>query len=218
MAKYRNVKEFLSKIREVYETARAEYTVLNDKLQNVNESWNAELSRGWANISQRQADTQKYESIKADLQREIRELIQRSYAEFEKIKLECEEVFSPYDRATGSKIDLTTLELLKSGILREDEIKALAIEYDGNCTMLRLIGKYAIEQGTKYNNNAMRNLGTELQNYHFPYREHIDELIRWSKKGLREDREVSDRMALFYNQTADEIFSKAEGIYITVSE
>ncbi len=218
MAQYRTISEFLLKLRQSYEKAREEYTILNDKLQDYNNWWNAELTRGWGSQEKKKDDTRRYESRKEEMQAQIREHIRKSYAEFEAIRTESEAVFAPFDRANIKQIHPEALELMKSGILREDEIRELAKEFDRNCTMLRLIGKYAVEQGNKDNNHSIRNYGMELQNYHFPYKDHIGELIRWSKKCLREDREASDRSALFYEKTYNELSTASDGIYITVSE
>ena len=49
MAQYRNVTEFLTKIRETYNKAREEYTLLNDRLDKIESLRKRDIERGWAN-------------------------------------------------------------------------------------------------------------------------------------------------------------------------
>jgi hypothetical protein len=149
---------------------------------------------------------------------QLSELINNTNAEYEKIKAECEAVFGEYDRATGKKVDLATVELLKSGILRPDEIKALINDFDGNSAMLRIIGDYAYKKGKEEKDNELFAIGTQYKDYRIPYNEHLDTLIMWGQKAMREDRGLSDGIARVYDEQADRIFAGAENIYITVNE
>ena len=49
MAQYRNVTEFLTKIRETYNKAREEYTLLNDRLDKIEALRKRDIARGWSN-------------------------------------------------------------------------------------------------------------------------------------------------------------------------
>ena len=147
MAQYRNVTEFLTKIRETYNKAREEYTLLNDRLDKIEALRVRDIKRGWANPQFQKEDTETYQKNKAEIKKQLSELINNTNAEYEKIKAECEAVFGEYDRSTGKKVDLATVELLKSGILRPDEIKALINDFNGNSAMLRIIGDYAYKRG-----------------------------------------------------------------------
>jgi hypothetical protein len=218
MAQYRNVTEFLAKIREAYNKAREEYTLLNDKLDKIEALRKRDIERGWANPQFQKEDTETYQKNKAEVKKQLSELINNTNAEYEKIKAECEAVFGEYDRATGKKVDLATIELLKSGILRPDEIKALINDFDGNSAMLRIIGDYAYKRGKEEKNNDLATIGAQYINYHFPYKEHIDTLIMWGQKAMRDDRRLSDGIARIYDEQADKIFADAESIYITVDD
>ena len=218
MAKNRTVTEFLMKIRETYNRAREEYTLLNDKLDKIEALRKRDIERGWANPQFQKEDTETYQKNKAEVKKQLSELINNTNAEYEKIKAECEAVFGEYDRATGKKVDLATIELLKSGILRPDEIKALINDFNGNSAMLRIIGDYAYKRGKEKKDNELFSIGAQYKDYRFPYKEHIDTLIMWSQKAMRDDRRLSDGIARVYDEQADKVFADAEGIYITVNE
>ena len=218
MAQYRNVTEFLTKIREAYNKAREEYTLLNDKLDKIEALRKRDIERGWANPQFQKEDTETYQKNKAEVKKQLTELINNTNAEYERIKAECDAVFGDYDRATGKKVDLATLELLKSGILRPDEIKALVKDFDGNSAMLRIIGDYAYKRGGEEKNGDLLSVGAQYKDYRFPYKEHIDTLIMWGQKAMRDDRGLSDGIARIYDEQADKIFADAESIYITVGE
>lgn len=218
MAQYRTVTEFLRKIRETYDEARKEYTVLNDRLDNLNNSWKAELKRGWSDNEDKKADTERYNKIRTELKNQINELLKNTNAKFDAIKNDCDDVFSIYDRATGDKVDLATVELLKSDILRDDEVKALAKDFEGNCAMLRIIGNYAYNKGAKENNSELRAMGVSLKAYRFNYGDAVSALIYLSQQALREDRGLADCIAKVYDEQANDIFSSAAGISVKVSE
>ena len=218
MAQYRNVTEFLTKIRETYNKAREEYTLLNDRLDKIEALRKRDIARGWSNSKYEREDTETYQKNKAEIKKQLSELINNTNAEYERIKSECEAVFGEYDRATGKKVDLATLELLKSGILRPDEIKALVRDFDGNSAMLRIIGDYAYKRGGEEKNGDLLSVGAQYKDYRFPYKEHIDTLIMWGQKAMRDDRGLSDGIARIYDEQADKIFADAESIYITVNE
>ena len=218
MAQYRTVTEFLTKIRDTYNKAREGYTLLNDKLDRLEAMRKRDIERGWSNAQFQREDTETYQKNKAEIKNQLSELINNTNAEYEKIKAECEAVFGEYDRATGKKVDLATIELLKSGILRPDEIKALINDFNGNSAMLRIIGDYAYKKGKEEKNNELFSIGTQYKDYHIPYNEHLDTLIMWSQKAMRDDRGLSDGIARVYDEQADRIFAEAENIYITVGE
>ena len=65
MAQYRNVTEFLTKIRETYNKAREEYTLLNDRLDKIEALRVRDIKRGWANSQIQREDTETYQNNKA---------------------------------------------------------------------------------------------------------------------------------------------------------
>jgi hypothetical protein len=84
--------------------------------------------------------------------------------------------------------------------------------------MLRIIGDYAYKRGKEEKDNELFSIGTQYKDYRIPYNEHLDTLIMWGQKAMREDRGLSDGIAKVYDEQADRIFAGAEGVYITVNE
>ena len=158
MAQYRNVKEFLDKINDKYKAHRAEYERLNELYNLKAEQWKKELARGWSNQQMQKEARAKHEAEQGEIRNALEELRRTASTDFENILAEADDVFGRYNRATGDKLDLATVELLKSGILSDNEIKALAKDFEGNVAMLRIIGKYAEERGGKDTATAVNKL------------------------------------------------------------
>ena len=151
MAQYRNVKEFLDKINDKYKAHRAEYERLTEQYTRNAEQWKKEVARGWSNYKLQQEAKERHDKEQREIKKALDELRTTANTDFENILAEADDVFGRYNRATGDKLDLATVELLKSGILSDNEIKALAKDFEGNVAMLRIIGKYADERASKDN-------------------------------------------------------------------
>lgn len=229
MAQYRNVKEFTDRIRNAYPKYREEYVTLGNALIEGKKKWNDELRRGWRTPKERQEATLKHDEEMKKLRLAFESIEGKALAEFEAIKQECVEIFEPYNRATASMIDMPTLELLKSGILKDNELIDLADGFSDNITMLRLIGKYA-EERASISDTIDREMGTfaiRCKEASFPYIRPINDLIMWSTRAVRADKDHIDKEQAFigatgiakvYEETADKITAEAEKFYITVSE
>lgn len=146
MAQYRNVKEFTDRIRKATPNIERNMflsvmLLLRAKRNGTKNSAEVgELPK--SNRKQRSSTMRKCESSRLAFE----SVEDRATAEFEAIKQECIDIFEPYNRATASMIDMPTLELLKSGILKDNELFDLADSFSDNVTMLRIIGKYAEER------------------------------------------------------------------------
>ncbi len=229
MAQYRNVKEFTDRIRNAYPKYREEYVSLGNALIEGRKKWSEELRRGWRNPQEQQEATNKHDAKMRELRIAFENVEDRALAEFEAIKQECIEIFEPYNRATASMIDMPTLELLKSGILKDNELIDLADSFADNVTMLRLIGKYA-EERANVSDTIDRKMGSfaiRCKEASFPYIKPINDLIMWSTRAVRADKDHRDKEQVFagstgiarvYEETADKITAEAEKFYITVSE
>ena len=75
-----------------------------------------------------------------------------------------------------------------------------------------------VKKGKEEKDNELFAIGTQFKDYRIPYNEHLDTLIMWSQKAMRDDRGLSDGIARVYDEQADKIFADAESVYITVSE
>ena len=217
MAQYRNVKEFLDKINDKYKAHRAEYERLTEQYTRNAEQWQKEIARGWSNYNLQQEAKAKHTAEQAEIRKALDDLRTTANTDFENILAEADDVLGRYNRATGDKLDLATVELLKSGILSDNEIKALAKDFEGNVAMLRIIGKYAEERGGK-DNMEMTVLASNLKSAEIPYREPLERLVFWSENGLKDDTIKAMAHNNHYENTYNELVEQSEGVYITVSE
>ena len=217
MAQYRNVKEFLDKINDKYKAHRAEYERLTEQYTRNAEQWQKEIARGWSNYKLQQEAKERHDKEQSEIRNALDELRTTASKDFENILAEADDVFGRYNRATGDKLDLATVELLKSGILSDNEIKALAKDFEGNVAMLRIIGKYADERASK-DNIEMIALAHSLKNAEIPYREPLERLVFWSENGLKDDTIKAMAHNNHYENTYNELVEQSEDVYIKVSE
>ena len=216
MAQYRYAKEFLEKINAKYKAHRAEYERLNELSKIKADEWKKEVNRGWTNQQMQKEARAKYDAEQSEIRKAIENLRAAANRDFENIIADADNVFGRYNRATGDKLDLATVELLKSGILSDDEIRALAEDFAGNVAMLRIIGKYADER--RKDNPEMAVLAHELKNAEIPYREPMETLAFWSNEGLNADAIKSTAYNNHYDDTYCELMAQSENVYITVGE
>ena len=216
MAQYRYAKEFLEKINAKYKAHRAEYERLNELSKIKADEWKKEVNRGWTNQQMQKEARAKYAAEQSEIRKAIENLRAAANRDFENIIADADNVFGRYNRATGDKLDLATVELLKSGILSDDEIRALAEDFAGNVAMLRIIGKYADER--RKDNPEMAVLAHELKNAEIPYREPMETLAFWSNEGLNADAIKSTAYNNHYDDTYSELMAQSENVYITVGE
>ncbi len=229
MPQYRNVKEFTDRIREAYSKYRAEYINISNAINNDKKVWSEELRRGWATPQEKQEATLIHDTKVKELRKAFESIEDRAKAEFDEIRAECVKVFEPYNRATASMVDMPTLELLKSGILKDNELIDLADAFSENITMLRLIGKYADERATAGGkiDSEMKSFAKKCKEAEYPYIVPVDSLANWSLKAIRGDKDSinkdsamsqSNGIARVYDETADQITAEAGTFSIKVSE
>ena len=217
MAQYRNVKEFLDKINDKYKAHRAEYERLTEQYTRNAEQWKKEVARGWSNYKLQQEAKERHDKEQREIKKALDELRTTANTDFENILAEADDVFGRYNRATGDKLDLATVELLKSGILSDNEIKALAKDFEGNVAMLRIIGKYAEERGGK-DNMEMAVLASNLKSAEIPYREPLERLVFWGNSGIVERDSRATAGNSQFETMYNELVEQSEGVYIKVSD
>lgn len=216
MKQYRNVKEFLDKINAKYKEHRAEYERLDGLYNAKVDEWKKEVARGWSNPQMQNEAKTKNEAEKSEIRKSINDLRKTANKDFENILAEADNVFGKHNRATGDKLDLATVELLKSGILSDGEMKALAEDFKGNVAMLRIIGKYADERAT--GNAEMRVFANNLKHSKIPYREPLESLVFWGNGGLESDSVIAMARNNHYDKAYNELLEQSKDIYITVEE
>lgn len=146
MSKFR---EYARKVNTIARAAMEGYTEAAEKAQKADERYNATIARYRGNsgpeaqaaIARARADMLEAQQAKKQAQAFMQKEIDSVAAVGRELKAAVSAAFT----ADGSQVDMATLELLKSGILKSDEYVSLynAAANSGNHTMMRLIGKYA---------------------------------------------------------------------------
>lgn len=177
-----SVKDYLDELHNRYGEYRKEREKLDTRLEKENERWQNEIRRGWRDMKIKLQDEHNHNELLKSIKKEYAELGAKAKLSFNDVIAEADTRFERYNRATGDKVDLATVELLKSDVLSDREIKALAGDFKGNIAMLRIIGKYADERAkTTTNDNTKRELSALAYtcksaefNYRAPLEGYID--------------------------------------------
>ena len=186
-----SVKDYLDELNNRYGEYRKEREKLDTRLEKENERWQNEIRRGWQDMKIRLQDEHNHKEILKSIQKEYAELGAKAQISFNEVLSEADTRFERYNRATGDKVDLATVELIKSGILSDREIKALAGDFKGNIAMLRIIGKYADERAkTTTNDNTKQELSAlayACKGAEFNYREPLEGYVDMAVNALADN-------------------------------
>lgn len=216
MKQYRTVKEFLDKIKDKYADYRAEYDRLSEILTAKQEQWKNEVKRGWNTRKMHDEAESQYKAETQQIISALEALRKKADTEFNTILENADNVFGRYNRATGDKLDLATVELLKSGILTDNEIKALADDFKGNVAMLRILGKYADERAV--NNTEMSTLAHTLNNAEIAYREPLETLITFGMEGISRNKIKSYAYDKNFEGQYNSLVESNKDVYITIED
>lgn len=148
MTKY-NV--YAKQLDAAFRTARDEYAKSYAELQaaqQANEDAGAWRPDDDAANKQLRVATTALELNKAEAAFKITET--KVWPEFDakckELRKEIEKDVQKDGLANPDAIDANTVELLKAGVLTVEDYYSLAERYEGNSTMLRLLGKYALDE------------------------------------------------------------------------
>lgn len=142
MGKYSS---YAQQLDSAYKNALSEYTAAYQKMGDDKKSAarnleTAKLHNNTAGVMRAKAEDMEAEAT-------FKEDGKRIWGEFnskrEELRAGLEKELRADGTANPDAVDSNALELLKSGIMGPDDYYALLDKYDGNSTMLRLIGKYA---------------------------------------------------------------------------
>ena len=148
MSKYNT---YARQLDAAFRTARDEYAKSYAELQaaqQANEDAGAWRPDDDAANKQLRVATTALELNKAEAAFKITET--KVWPEFDarckELRKELEKDVQKDGLANPDAIDANTVELLKAGVLTVEDYYALAERYEGNSTMLRLLGKYALDE------------------------------------------------------------------------
>lgn len=186
------VGDYLAEMNKAYtEKYRVKFEELTAKREHENKLWSDELSRGWRDVEQRNRAEEKHRNTLRQISEEIADLQTEAKTDFEELLAEADTRFERHARPTGDKVDLATVELLKSGILSDKELIRLADDFKGNVSMQRIIGKYAEERAEHANisedKNALKSLAFSCKNNNFNYREPLESYAAMAVGALKDD-------------------------------
>lgn len=132
---------FAKELDVAFRTARSEYAAVYDELTKAKENASA---AGLDAVKKQIATLQLQEAEK-----KMRQETGRIWTEFDAkaadLRRALEKEVQTSNLADPSAIDSNAVELMKTGVLTVDDYFGFADRYDGNPTMLKLIGHYAKE-------------------------------------------------------------------------
>lgn len=109
-----------------------------------------DAAQAWQQETYRGENELRRQIAKADLlkaEQALKATEARVWADFDRekatIRVDLEKAVRANSAANPDAVDANALELMKSGILTDDDYFSLAEKYDSNPTMLRLIAKWA---------------------------------------------------------------------------
>lgn len=215
------VKDYLDELHNRYGEYRKEREVLNARLEKENNRWQNEIRRGWNDMKIRLQDEHNHKETVKAIKKEYAELGERAKLSFNDVISEADTRFERYNRATGDKVDLATVELLKSDVLSNREIKALAGDFKGNIAMLRIIGKYADERAkTTTNSNDSRDLSVlafDCKKAEFNYREPLERYAYMATEALsRDDTKACAYHKVLTEETYPEFSEQVKDMFVSV--
>jgi hypothetical protein len=147
MSKYN---QYAKRLDEAFRSARDEYAAAYNALAKAEQAkndvggWRPEKVIGEHAAKEARATAELFDAKTAF--DSVRSRVWDSFnAQRAEIRAELAAEIKRDNMASPDAIDNNGLELLKSGILTPDELEALAVKYDTNPTMLRMVGKFAAE-------------------------------------------------------------------------
>lgn len=143
MSKYN---KYAKALDEAFKTARAEFTEIYARYSEVEQKReNAPKGTSPAETVKKLEAERNYIAIK----QEFEDANKRIWTQFNErrsdLRRELEKEIEANNLTTPEALDLSAVELLKSGVLSVDDFENLAAKYDENPTMLKYIAKYAKE-------------------------------------------------------------------------
>ena len=209
---------YLRDIRTRYEEAREKYTELYNDLDEAEKKYRKAKTSGDLSPKGLERAAQDYNSKSAYLRASIEQVGTDAHADFEKIRKKADSVFGDLYRVTPEALDLAGLEILKSGILSDNELLEFAERYEGNKTMTRMIGKFAGERAEKNpGNRELRKLAAVAQGSNDrPHLDAVDTLTMLADKALRMNRMLADGTAAIFDESADNIIEQYGNISVEV--
>lgn len=186
------LKTYLERLKKVYDNRRIEFAEICEKLDDLDYLYQRDTSNGTLSAQGLQFRREKYQADKKRLQGELQAVSERAGKEFAEIRSQVDSVFGRSFRADPESFDLAAAEMLKSGIMTDEEMLSLGEKYakQGNCAMRRLTGKYLAERAAEKDNREMQAAAAGLLMESKEYLEAADSLILLYEQAMRPNETV----------------------------
>ena len=132
---------FAKELDAAFRTARSEYAAVYDELTKAKEN----ASAAGLDAVKKQIATLQLQEAENSLRKETARIWTEFDAKAADLRRALEKEVQTSNLADPSAIDSNAVELMKTGVLTVDDYFGFADRYDGNPTMLKLIGHYAKE-------------------------------------------------------------------------
>ena len=132
---------FAKELDAAFRTARSEYAAVYDELTKAKEN----ASAAGLDAVKKQIATLQLQEAENSLRKETARIWTEFDAKAADLRRALEKEVQTSTLADPSAIDSSAVELMKTGVLTVDDYFGFADRYDGNPTMLKLIGHYAKE-------------------------------------------------------------------------
>lgn len=153
------LKNFMDRIKTVYATANSSYSAKVKRLRALRDELGAIGSDRNLTIHGKQAKRDALRAEETAIKKDLEVIARDAKATAAIIRSEVERDFKGLYAASTDSLDMKTLELLKTGILTDEEMIDLAKKHEFNAATRRLIGKYAHERPS----SAMRALAATCE-------------------------------------------------------
>lgn len=215
-----SVSQYLEAMNEDYTNIyRKEWESLDNRWNAENKRWDNEIKRGWKDPDMSREHRRKHDETLKALKKEFAELAKKAEKGFNELITEADERFERHARPTGDKVDIATVELLKSGVLSDKEIVRLANDFMDNVAMRRIIGKYAKERAEKTmsseNERELSKLAILCNQNLFNYREPLESYANMAIQGLSMQEHTAHAYNKVLTEHYPEVLENAKSLYIS---
>lgn len=215
-----SVNDYLEAMHKKYtEEYRIEWEKIDKEYKAEEKRWQGEIRRGWNDMQMKQKETTKHKEKIKSIMNKFTTLSENANEWYNSAIAEADTRFERHARATGDKIDLPTVELLKSDILSDNEIKALADDFEGNIAMLHIIGKYAEERANTTQNSAsaneLKSLAITTKNASFNYREPLETYSQMAVTALSADETKTFPYHKVLNDSFSDVLEANKDLYVS---
>lgn len=181
-----NVRNYIDRINNAYREHRNSYNELAAKYDDINSKIeNLKNHRSEYSAAGFKERIDKYEKEQRGIRNELEKLDKSFRTAAAEVRKECADRFSRRYMMNKDSIDRNALDLIQSGVLMADELRAMAEDYADNNTMLRFIG-HAMHNT---DNNELQKEGSFLirKSGSRPHLDVVDGFTEDCAKGLRAD-------------------------------